>query len=100
MLSAHAAHRFVIIGDAMVGGQGTETRGVKVRLPLLHCDLATAPGEHEDGSDEPRSHAPCHSGHARKEGRSMGRPHAPRDKSVDCYLKRIKLHSTYEVLKR
>ena len=25
-------HRFVIIGDAMVGGQGRETRGVKVRL--------------------------------------------------------------------
>ena len=83
MLSAHAAHRFVIIGDAMVGGQGTETRGVKVRLPLLHCDLATAPGEHEDGSDEPRSHAPCHSGHARKDWRA--------DRWGDPMLREIKV---------
>ena len=61
-----------------------------MRLPLtLHCDLATAPGEHEDSSDEPHHTHLAIVVMACAQSRSMGRPHAS-EIGVDCYLKRIK----------
>ena len=76
---------FLIIGDAMVGGQGKEESSA-ADAPHLHYDLATATAEHEHGSDESRSAGHRRSSDGREQGRVIGRAHGPLGKTLVCPL--------------